>query len=393
MLILVLMTRSALGYQYQTIGSSEALLREEFGLTFAEIGTLIGVYLLPGVFISYPAGLLIRRVGEKAACSSGLLLMALGGALLGLADRAEFVTGARLLSGSGAVLLAVSTTKMATDWFAGRQVVVAMSLLLTSWPVGTATALVLFAYLAEMHDWRQIMFAGSAGCVAAAAISMFLYRNAPRSPSDEISTGELRSALAPLPRDEALSTIIAGLAWGFFNLGLITFFSFVPPLLQENGTSGREGAFLTSIALWLMLLSMPLGGYIIERCSRPEMGISLFSGLTGIVLVCLCLFPGWALGLIVAMGLLLGPPPGAIMAMPGHLLRPENRAPGLGLFLTVFYIAVTVGPFLAGLARQSFGPNGPVLFGAGCFLAIPPLLAVYSARTAHAATNERSPRL
>jgi hypothetical protein len=40
------------------------------------------------------------------------------------------------------------------------------------------------------------------------------------------------------------------------------------------------------------------------------------------------------LALFVALGLLFGPPPGILMALPAEVLRPENRAPGMGIFYT-----------------------------------------------------------
>lgn len=46
----------------------------------------------------------------------------------------------RVLSGAGAVLLNVLVTKMVTDWFQGRENVLALGILITSWPLGIAIA-------------------------------------------------------------------------------------------------------------------------------------------------------------------------------------------------------------------------------------------------------------
>jgi hypothetical protein len=51
--------------------------------------------------------------------------------------------------------------------------------------------------------------------------------------------------------------------------------------------------------------------------------------------------------------------------MPAQALRPESRAPGMGVFYTCYYAAMALLPGLAGLARDLTGsPAAPVLFAA-----------------------------
>jgi hypothetical protein len=50
----------------------------------------------------------------------------------------------RLISGMGAVLINVLMTKMVADWFAGREIVPAIRILVASWPLGLALGLLLF---------------------------------------------------------------------------------------------------------------------------------------------------------------------------------------------------------------------------------------------------------
>ena len=56
-------------------------------------------------------------------------MITLGGAMLALSKIYEVMLVGRLVSGIGAVLLNVLVTKMVTDWFAGRRIVLAMGLL------------------------------------------------------------------------------------------------------------------------------------------------------------------------------------------------------------------------------------------------------------------------
>ena len=64
-LVVLFVARTAMGFQYQTVGSVASTLSSELHVGFAEIGTLIGLYHISGVFLSLPGGLIIRRLGDK----------------------------------------------------------------------------------------------------------------------------------------------------------------------------------------------------------------------------------------------------------------------------------------------------------------------------------------
>src|SRR5207244_11865216 len=113
------------------------VLLDAFQLDFVWLGALIGLYLLPGAAFALPGGLLAQRYGAKNVVLAGLLAMAIGGALTA-ADSFPLVTGGRLLSGMGAVAINVVMTRMVTDWFAGREIITAMSIFVASWPLGLA---------------------------------------------------------------------------------------------------------------------------------------------------------------------------------------------------------------------------------------------------------------
>ena len=112
--------RISIGFQFQSVASVTPLLIADLGLNYAEIGTLIGLYMLPGVFIALPGGYLGKRFGDKRMCGTGLALMVVGGLILGISQSYSLAIAGRLISGIGAVLFNVVVTKMVTDWFAGK---------------------------------------------------------------------------------------------------------------------------------------------------------------------------------------------------------------------------------------------------------------------------------
>ena len=64
--------RAATGFQFQSVGSATNLLMQDLGLSFSQIGMLLGAYLLPGVIVALPAGLLGQRLREKTLGLAGL---------------------------------------------------------------------------------------------------------------------------------------------------------------------------------------------------------------------------------------------------------------------------------------------------------------------------------
>jgi predicted MFS family arabinose efflux permease len=387
-LIILFVARTAMGFQFQTIASVAPSLREHLAVGSGEVGTLIGLYMLSGIILAFPGGLLVRRYGDRLLCLAGLLLMLLGGIVLGLSDTYAMALTGRLVSGSGAVLMSLALTKMTTDWFAGREIVTAMSILLTSWPLGIALALVTQPPLAQQFGWSWVMHAAAGLCGVAAGLIGIFYRPPPAVSTDAPSAASDSFALPP--RAEAIPVIVAGLIWGLFNLGLIVFFSFVPPLLTEQGTNLPDAAFLTSLALWIMIASVPVGGYLVQRSGRPDAAVMLFSGLAGSALLALYGFPEFALLMCMALGISFGPPAGAIMAMPGRVLRPESRAVGLSQFMVAYYVTTTVGPALAGLLQDRMGPAAPVLLAAVLFIGIVPLVLMFRAMVPEPGQSGRS---
>src|SRR5258705_3448733 len=128
--------RAATGFQFQSVGSASSMLMQDLAMDYSQIGMLLGAYLLPGVVVAFPTGVLGQRFRDKTLGLAGLLLMAVSGVMLGAS--ADFTTalGARLIGGVGATIVALAATKMTNDSFDSRAIVPAMALIPRRSPVG-----------------------------------------------------------------------------------------------------------------------------------------------------------------------------------------------------------------------------------------------------------------
>ena len=355
--------RIAMGFQFQAVASVSPFLVDEFGIDYASVGTLIGLYLLPGIVLALPGGFLGRRFGEKRMVLGGLALMAAGGAVSGLGTSYAMLVAGRFITGVGVVLQFVLMTKMLADWFKDRELIFAMSLYLNGWPVGIGLALVTQVGLASAYSWRAVFFATAVLSALTFIVLGVLYRSPPASP--DASSGPVITGLS---KREILLVSFAGMIWTFVNAGWVIAVSFGPGYLKTQGRSIADAAAVTSLATWLAVIGVPLGGYLASRWRRPDTLIILSTTIGGLAVLAIPYTSAYVVCFSV-IGLILFLPAGIMAALPIEVLRPENRATGLGLFYTWWYAGVAGLPPVGGWTYDVTGsPAAPILYAGGLVL-------------------------
>ncbi|MCP4301150.1 MAG: MFS transporter, partial [Gammaproteobacteria bacterium] len=177
MLAVLTTARLAMGFQFQSVGSASPFLVADLGIDYASVGFLIGLYLLPGVVLALPGGFIGQRFGNKRVVVAGLVLMFIGGILAGASDSYGMGSAERFISGVGAVLLNGLLMKMTTDWFADREIVLAIAILLNAWPIGIGIALVTLGPLGEASSWSAVFYATAAAAIVGLLLVAALYRS------------------------------------------------------------------------------------------------------------------------------------------------------------------------------------------------------------------------
>lgn len=357
-LAVLFLARTAMGFQFQSVASVAPFLIDALAIDFAMLGTLIGLFKLPGVVLSLPGGALGRRFDDKAIVLFGLALMALGGVLLGAAESYATAFTGRLLSGIGAVLLNIYLTKMTMDWFDGREVVLAMAILVNSWPFGIAIGLATQGALAVALSWPAVLYLTA----LATLLGLVLIAVAYHEPVSAEAAGTTSRGLGALDRRELVGVSIAALSWSIFNVGLILIVSFGPSYLTAQGFQVPEAGQLISLGTWLGVVTIPLGGWLAQRWNCPTT-VTVLCLVTG-ALACWALVSGPSpLMAMLTFGILAWAPAGPIMALASEALRPENRAIGMGVFYTWYYLIMGLLPGFAGYLRDASGDAAtPILF-------------------------------
>ena len=263
-LALLFLARTAMALQFQSVGSVGPILVDSLGIEYAAVGTLIGFYMLPGVLIALPGGMLGERFGDKRVVVAGLAMMVAGGLLMGIGQSFLALACGRLISGTGAVLMNVLLTKMVTDWFAGREIATAMALLVTSWPLGIALGLLGFAPLAAWLGWPAVMVLAALVCAPCLLGIAAFYRAAPGSGKPARARLELN-----LTAREWLLVSLAGFVWATYNVGYIVLVSFLPGYFTGHGYGLAQANAVVSWLGWALMFFVPVGGYLADRLGRP----------------------------------------------------------------------------------------------------------------------------
>lgn len=361
--------------QLQTVQALAPFLVEHVGLSYAEIGVLTGLIMLPGVFFALPGGMLAARLGDRVTMAIALALMLFGALLFAATGSYALMMAGRLIGGVGTAVLTTQGLKVVTDWFAGREISTAMSINAASFGLGIGVATGVLSGIAAVSSWQVAVLTSVVLIGVALYMVLVVYRDK-AVPVAGASISRPRLGLQISLHEFVLALLAAAMRMLFVS-GYVLFMSFAPVLLISRGLGAAQAGFLVSLSAVVALGSVPLGGYLTDRTKKPNLFITL--GAVGAAFACFMLpLGGYALAWILLFGLLRGACTGGIMALPAEVLRPGSRNAGFGLSSTVYFLGLTIIPPLAGwILDATQNHDAPLWFAVGLWLMIPLTLLLF----------------
>ena len=364
----VTLARIAFGYQVQTVASVAPDLIATFSVALAAIGALMGLYMLPGIVAAIPFGFLGRRFGEFWVLAGGLLLMAAGSLGSAAASGPTGIGLGRLVAGAGAVALTVMQGKVVSDRFTGDRFVLAMGLLVGAFPVGIGLAQVTQSRLARGFGWEAAFAAGAVIAVAALCLFAATWHEADRN--------RVRTLRWP-SRRECTLVVIAGLIWTAYNAGYFNFLGYMPTYLAAHGHPAWQADVVIGIATWGNMPAILLGGAFVSRFGAWR--VFLFGSVLSTVSVLGMALADWPLVWGTLFGTLASVHAAIIVAAGTLSARPENRAVGMALFYSTYYVGGFFIPTLCGHVADLVGDPSGAFLCAGVLSALAiPLYALHA---------------
>ena len=367
-LAVLFLARMTMSFQFQAVAGLSPLLVETYGVSIADIGLLIGLYLAPGVVVAIPGGAIAARFGDKRVVSLSLILMLIGGAMMAWGPSWGWLFAGRLLAGTGGVVINIVMTKMLMDWFVGKEISTAMAIFINSWPVGIALSLLTIPTLAAKGGLDLAWAAVMGVIVLGLFFFIVVYR-----PPEKVPAAAVRITISKLPK---LALFLAASVWAVYNAAFAMVFSFGPIFLTQRGWELTTASSATSVFIVLVAAAIPLGGMLADRTGRRDAIImaSLLGYATLLPLVLIA--PDWAVPpIFVVVGLIFGLAAGPIVSMPAQILKPESRAFGSGVYYSIYYALMMVAPTVAGMIAERVGSTGSA-FILGSLMLVAGMLAL-----------------
>jgi MFS family permease len=369
------LARIAFGYQFQTVATLATTLVQRFGLSYAQLGSLIGAYMLLGVFVALPLGLLGRRFGDRWVLGTGLALMTAGACVSAWADGAFGIALGRTLAGVGAVAMTVLQGKIIADWFTGPRFMIGISVSVCAYPIGMGLSQLVLPPVLTNFGLHAAFLTDAVPTFVALVLFLASYRETPHGAAVP------RRFSLPSGR-ECLLVAVAGGIWTVYTAGFSAYASYLPSSLSLRGYGLAVTALVMTIATWGNVPGTLAGGGLAARFGGFRIfligTLALAIGMTGSALT------GWPVAWALLLGVVGSIQPGVTMAVGTLSARPENRAVGMGLFYTLYYLGGTLAPALCGMVADYSGrPEGGLLAAAFISVLAIPLFMLHRVLASH----------
>ena len=330
----------------------------ELGVSPGQVGLLITVFTLPGVFLTPVAGVLSDKFGRKTVLIPSLLLFGVAGGACALARDFELLLGLRVLQGVGAAALGATNVTLIGDLFAGRERTAALGYNSSVLSTGTASYPAIGGALATFGWYYP--FALPLLAIPIAFLVAFSLHNP--EPHSEQSLKEYARSIWSAVKDRTVAGLFAG--------SLVTFILLFGPLIvylpilmdQAFGVSPLViGIVVASTSLTTALASTQIGN-LTSRFSEKTLVRASFV-LYAAALALVAFVPYWWLLFVptVIFGVAQSLNLPNVFSLLNEAAPGENRGAFLALNSTILRLGQTLGPVLMAVIAAPLGLAGAYL--------------------------------
>ena len=156
-------------FAYDSVGAIETTLIQVFHTDRAAIGTMYSMYSLAAVFAVFAGGLLIDRVGVRAASLIFSSFVVAGAAMVAAAPSLPVMYVGRVLFGIGSESMIVAQSAITARWFTGKELAMAFGMTLTVSRLGTLFSFNTEELLATRFGFRGALWIAAGLCLLSLA--------------------------------------------------------------------------------------------------------------------------------------------------------------------------------------------------------------------------------
>lgn len=395
--VTLFIARLVYAFNWYNIGAVLPLIGTALHAGPAELGVVLGAFLVGVGVFQVPAGFAAIRWGARRVSLAGLVLLSLGGIASAFAPSWQILALLRGVAGVGAAFVFSPGLSLVASYFPAGKRGPVVGFYNGGFSVGGALALVVGAYLGSVAGWTAaLLWGGIALLITTVAAWRILPRETVEGSASRLS--EVWRAGREILRSRAIWALSIGLV-GFWSAIYVVAQDFVSFGVTDHPEWGIGAA--ASLAAGVVIASFPggpVGGWLAEQ-GRDRRVLAV--GFTLVSAFVVFLVPFAPLWLLVPALLGLGFADGVVFAIlyliPTYLpeTRGEGLALGVGVVNSIQVLLGSGGAVAFGFIVAGYGYTTAWLFTGTLtvvllplFLFVPPSRAEPSALVA---TTARSP--
>ena len=351
-------------------------IRDEYGVSYTEIGLAFAAFNIVSAIGQTPAGFLVDRIGARALLVAGLLTGAGAFILAGVIDSFWMLVAMFALAGVGNTVYHPADYALLSQHVPSNRIGQAFSVHTFAGMLGSAVAPATLLIMQSQWGWRgAFLGAGVLGIATAAALLAMRENSVVQSKpaasraagADDATSGWRLLLSAQILLNLFFFALLAIISAGLYNYSVVA-------LGALYGTPMATANAALSGNLLLSAIGVLLGGLLVGRTTRHAMVATIGLAAMALFTVLIAEIDLGALALIAAMSL-IGLFSGVIMPSRDMIVR-EITPPGsfgkvFGFVTTGFNIGGIVAPLIFGAIMDHGSPRLVFLaVAAFCLIAV-----------------------
>jgi len=334
------------------------VLIPEFGLSYAEAGLVMSVYMAPYALMQVPGGSLSDRWGPRRTMLLFLAINVAGSLAFYTASGFEALLVSRVVMGFGASVIYINAIKLIETRLPKDRLGSGLGLLSAASPLGGFLSLLGLPYFYSLSGaWRPLYLAFCILMILLTGLNFFVIKDPP-------DIGEEKGA-QPMNLFDSLRSIasrgaLAGLLAGYTVSGFSwCFWSWMPKFLVDaKGFSFVEAGLVSGIPTVTGIAGCVLVGAVSDRLRRRKLPLAFFASMDTLLLAAIMSLPGSAPApAFIIVAALFGVSSSSWVlpyAMVAEALPSNLSGVGLGMLNSLGYIgSIVTTPLFGALVDQT----------------------------------------
>ncbi len=363
-------------FAYDSVGAIAPTLLKVLDVPRSAIGTMYTVYSIAAILSVFVGGVLIDKIGTRAASFIFATLVAVGAAIVALAPNIYVLYAGRFIFGAGSESLVVAQSAILARWFKGKELALSFGIALTISRLGT-----LFSFNTEeliskyFHNYKAALWAAvifTLVSLGAAAIYWVMDKHGERVMALEDEGAEDKIVLSDIKKFPKSFWYVAILCVTFYS-AIFPFTALSTDFFHDKWgiplTAGGSGGFLgqvfnniihmfstaggtTTIIIFASMVLAPFAGQLVDKIGKRASLMTVGSLLmipSFILMAFTMVQPRYPMMLLGAAFVLV---PAAMWPAVPLIVRKEMVGSAFGLITMIQNIGLALFPYLNGKLRD-----------------------------------------